>query len=456
MNKKIRKSAGRAMSLLLAAALALAAWEMPVSAGEENPANPTHHCTKLDDGSDRTDWSYVYFGSYPQTEIPASQMTKEIAEAFYDVNGDAWINGTKYRRISKGDTNYDAYFGRSVFRYFKWEPIKWRVLENNGSELFLMADKGLDCKKVNIDSCPITWKDCSLRRWLNREFYQEAFSAGEQGAVVETSIETAANSDSDERDNVSLLCYLEAINSKYGFCANGNTLSASRWMQPSNYARAMGTLIDEDGDMAGNCHWWLRHPGDNPRQYAITGLDGSADWRGGNLFVRHVAVVPVLHIKLSSGLWSSSYNETGTGTGAGTGSPGGNGAGTGGSSTGGTGTSSGTGNAGNGTGNVSASTAKPSATSISGKVKAKSKSFVVKWKKQKSVSGYQIQYSTNKKFTKKTTKMKTVKKASATSLTVKKLKAKKTYYVRVRTYKTVKGKQIVSKWSKAARVKTKK
>lgn len=444
MNKKIRKPAGRAMSLLLAAAMTLAAWGMPVAAGEQNPANPAHHCTKLDDGSDRTDWSYVYFGSYPQTEILASEMTKEIAEAFYDINGDAWINGTKYRRISKGDTNYDAYFGRSVFRYFKWEPIKWRVLENNGSELFLIADKGLDCKKVNIDSCPITWKDCSLRRWLNREFYQEAFSAGEQGAVVETSIETVANPDSDARDHVSLLCYLEAINSKYGFCSSGNTLSASRWMQPSNYARAMGVYIDEDGDMAGNCHWWLRHPGDNPQQYAITGLEGKADWSGGNFYARYIAVVPVLHIKLSSGLWSSPYNQNG-----GTGGNGGAaaGAGTGASQSRPTNTGASQNNQIN---------KKPQKTSVSGKIQPKSKGFTVKWKKRASVTGYQIQYSTSKKFTKKTTKIKTVKKASQTKLTVKKLKAKKKYYVRIRSYRTANGKQSVSGWSTVKTVTTKK
>ncbi len=54
-------------------------------------------------------------------------------------------------------------------------------------------------------------------------------------------------------------------------------------------------------------------------------------------------------------------------------------------------------------------------------------------KKAKQTSGYQIQYSTGKKFTKKTTVTKTMKKNTITKLTVKKLKSQKRYYVRIRT-----------------------
>lgn len=95
----------------------------------------------------------------------------------------------------------------------------------------------------------------------------------------------------------------------------------------------------------------------------------------------------------------------------------------------------------------------PKGTSISGKLTATSKGFTVKWKKKaKSVTGYQVQYSTTKKFTKKKTTTRTIKKASAKKLTVSKLKSNKKYYVRVRTYKTVKGKKYCSAWSKVKSV----
>ena len=82
----------------------------------------------------------------------------------------------------------------------------------------------------------------------------------------------------------------------------------------------------------------------------------------------------------------------------------------------------------------------------------KSKQISVKWKKNTKVSGYQIQYSTSKKFTKKTTKTVTVKSHKTTSYTIKKLKAKKKYYVRIRGYKTYKGKKYYSSYSKAKSV----
>ena len=89
------------------------------------------------------------------------------------------------------------------------------------------------------------------------------------------------------------------------------------------------------------------------------------------------------------------------------------------------------------------------------KVKAGKKSFTATWKKSATVAGYQIQYSTAKNF-KKGAKTVTVKKAKTTKKVVKKLKGGKTYFVRVRAYKTIDGKKVYSSWSKAKTVKVKK
>lgn len=98
-------------------------------------------------------------------------------------------------------------------------------------------------------------------------------------------------------------------------------------------------------------------------------------------------------------------------------------------------------------------TAKPKKTSIKKLSKGKKK-FTVTWAKVSGVKGYQIQYSSDKKF-KKNNKSVTVTKQKTTKATVKKLKSKKKYYVRVRTYKTINGKKIYSSWSKVKSVKTK-
>ena len=88
------------------------------------------------------------------------------------------------------------------------------------------------------------------------------------------------------------------------------------------------------------------------------------------------------------------------------------------------------------------------------KLKAGSKQLTASWKSVSDISGYEVQYSTSKKFTKKTTKTVNVKK-SLKKTTIKKLTKGKKYYVRVRTYKTVNGKKIYSNWSTVKNVKVK-
>ncbi len=109
-------------------------------------------------------------------------------------------------------------------------------------------------------------------------------------------------------------------------------------------------------------------------------------------------------------------------------------------------------------------TVNPKGTSVQKLVKGK-KSFTVSWKKLskknlKQITGYQVRYSTSKKFTAKTTKTKTIKASSKAgkkrALTVTKLKGGKKYYVQVRTYKKVGKAKYYSSWSKAKAVKTKK
>ena len=98
-------------------------------------------------------------------------------------------------------------------------------------------------------------------------------------------------------------------------------------------------------------------------------------------------------------------------------------------------------------------TINPKSTSVKSLTKAK-KAFTVKWSKVSSqATGYEIMYATNSKFTKgkKTVKVTSYK---TTSKKITKLSAKKTYYVKIRTYKTVDGKKYYSDWSKTKSVKT--
>lgn len=157
-------------------------------------------------------------------------------------------------------------------------------------------------------------------------------------------------------------------------------------------------------------------------------------------------------------------NESGNGS-QGTGSSGGgngsSGVGSGSLAEGGNGSNSptpgvNTGNGGGSSGNsaVGQGSVKVTVKNVT-KLKVKStvkKKIQVTWKKRSGISGYEIQYARSKRF-----KNAVIKKVGAkkTSYTIKKLRSKKTYYVRIRTYKKVSGKKYYSGWSKAKKIKVK-
>lgn len=84
----------------------------------------------------------------------------------------------------------------------------------------------------------------------------------------------------------------------------------------------------------------------------------------------------------------------------------------------------------------------------------KKKTLQITWKKQKNITGYEIQICTSKKF-KKGVKKYTIKKSSSTSKTIKKLKSKKKYYIRIRAYRNIKNKKYYGPWGKVQSIKVK-
>jgi len=283
------------------------------------PSNPVHHCTKLNDGSDYTEWSYIYFGSYPQSEVTDAATISAIESAIPSsgVSGDAgvdvWVGGTKYRRIGKSDTNNSNYFGSGSYRYFQWERIKWKVLSNDGATLFVVVDQGMDCKNYHETYSDVTWETCTLRSWLGNQFYNTAFSAAEQSAIVTQTVVNNDNPDyntaggNNTNDKVYLLSIEDVTNPAYGFCEAADTYSAGRWVQPSAYSHARGAYTYNRWNTGGNanCWWWLRSPGNNSYSAASVSTDGHVSKRGNYVdknFDDYV-VVPALHLNLLSDVW---------------------------------------------------------------------------------------------------------------------------------------------------------
>lgn len=277
---------------------------------------------------------YIYFGSYPQTEIVSkasqsgvynrewattddyivnSDLYIDLEWAKWDANGDVTIDGAKYHRIEKYDatdsehnfpSDYYKWSDSTTYHYFKYEPIKWRILEKDDDDAFLLADIALDDQKYNSKDKSVTWETCTLRNWLNNEFISRAFTADEQKAINTTdvvnndNIEYGTNGGNNTQDKVFLLSESEVYTDnakKYGFNSSDDAFDKERRAKSSTYAKAMGSF----SNYLGNCDWWLRSPGDDSRSAACVDFDGFVHSYGG-VDRSYTAIRPALHLNLKS------------------------------------------------------------------------------------------------------------------------------------------------------------
>lgn len=111
-------------------------------------------------------YNYVYLGIYPQTEVVEADLIDELTDADYNADDIAVIDNISYKRIAASE---------GVYTYFTLEPIKWRILENDGTNLTLQSAQILDCRQFHEQN-NMSYENCSLRSWLNADFINAAFS----------------------------------------------------------------------------------------------------------------------------------------------------------------------------------------------------------------------------------------------------------------------------------------
>ena len=169
------------------------------------------------------------------------------------------------------------------------EPIEWIILDKReDGSLVLLSKYALDAKPYNIEHSDVTWETCTLRAWLNEDFYNAAFSAQEQAKIVPVTLENEDNpywgttGGKATTDKVWLLSINEVTNKYTGDkvynCFTDNT---SRMCAPTKYAVAQGayqqSIYTVDG--VGACWWWLRSPGSDS-YYAASVFIGGGDVSG--------------------------------------------------------------------------------------------------------------------------------------------------------------------------------
>lgn len=180
------------------------------------------------------------------------------------------------------------------------EPIEWLVLDREGDKALVVSKYALDCQPYNEMYKIVTWETCTLRTWLNDDFYHAAFSAAEQNRIVTTTVKNDDNPDygtaggNDTQDKVFLLSIDEA--NKY-FASN-----EARQCVPTAYAEGQGVLTSDSYTAAGGavaCIWWLRSTGNySARAYSV----GSYGYMDYNYDVNYTGygVRPAMWIHLES------------------------------------------------------------------------------------------------------------------------------------------------------------
>ena len=253
------------------------------------------HNPKVEDDSStesgkKVTWNCLWFGSYPQ-----SQITAEDGEIYtiltnidnWNKNGDVIIENTKYHKTEKD--------------YFKYEPIKWRVLQSENGEAFLLSDVILDKQLYNENDKYVTWEKSSLRAWLNKKFIKRAFI-------------------DEEREKINITEIINQDNPVYGTEGGNNTFDKIFLLSLSEVSEQQdgekyGFLDDEiracgKSDFSKTVSWWwLRSPGRNSFSAAEVDCCGWILRCGVDVCYDSDGVRPALHLNLSS---SNLFSYAGT------------------------------------------------------------------------------------------------------------------------------------------------
>ena len=173
------------------------------------------------------------------------------------------------------------------------EDIEWLVLEVKDGKALVISKYALDCKQYKTNRTEVTWETCTLRKWLNDDFINAAFSAEEKAMIPTVTVSAdknpkhSTNPGNATQDQVFLLSITEA--NKY-FSSD-----SARQCEPTDFAVANGLKRKSDSD---NCWWWLRSPGNDQSYAAYVNKGGDVYEDGDYVYCINVAVRPAMWISI--------------------------------------------------------------------------------------------------------------------------------------------------------------
>lgn len=269
--------------------------------------------------------NYIYFGTYPQSEVTDESLTSVLTTQAgslptannsanwtsygYYIEGkvtdfmwyiDLYYNAEQYRGVyftsyrpdstegsSLTDNSYqddNGYYISTVY-WFKYDPIKWRILSESNGEALVFCEMIIDSQDYysstssrTIDGVkvyPSNYAYSNIRTFLNETFYSTAFSMIQSELILLTDVDNSERSTSPDtsiwnnginsyacsntNDYIFLLSEQEISATRYGF-STSTLESDTRTKAVTPYAKCQGAWMCTASEFEGNGFWWLRSP----------------------------------------------------------------------------------------------------------------------------------------------------------------------------------------------------
>ena len=296
-----------------------------------------------------TEWACITFGSYPQTEIVPTAFSAvddyalregdhlEDPVLYEKLAGSDWngneteIDGIRYLRLNRENAVNSASDRAGHYRwaegiewhYFRFDPIRWRIIDLEGGNACLMADRLLDCQPFNAKEGPVSWESSTLRSWLNsypaeeneagidyreKGFLNTAFTAAQREAVLKTAVDNQPNRmygtdcGNHTEDYVFLLSNDEVFSSsaaaRNGFYAGSGHDDPAKRFRSTLYAKCRGSWWSSVNGYMGNSFWFMRTNGYTRESVTYICDFGYIYQRGTISTCEDAGVLPALWINL--------------------------------------------------------------------------------------------------------------------------------------------------------------
>ena len=229
----------------------------------------------------------------------SDEETIEIKTAVYS----AGKLGGDFSKVKKGDIlifgSYEQDFDENYDPVKK--PIEWIVYDKTDDQMLLVSKYVLDAMPYNEEWKDVTWEKCSLRKWLNKEFYKTAFSKAERAMIKTVTLKnpdnkkTGASGGKNTKDKIFILSRDDLVNPAYGYDPDPVAYDHGRRCSATNYAiYNMGYLPEEAAKVS---TWWLRTPGKSAANAANVDEDDTVN-EYGHAVRDGDGVRPALYIKI--------------------------------------------------------------------------------------------------------------------------------------------------------------